>query len=87
MEDMTLLGSVRGSEWDAAKVKEATRCILQAYCTTLAVSVCCVSVVHLSYSCLHSQNTLLLLLLSLTTSLYVFALTISISSLTISIVY
>ncbi|MPC77688.1 hypothetical protein E2C01_072150 [Portunus trituberculatus] len=38
LEDLTLVGSVRGSEWDAARVKEATLCILQAYCNTLAVN-------------------------------------------------
>ncbi|XP_069954245.1 protein bicaudal C homolog 1 isoform X5 [Cherax quadricarinatus] len=31
-----IVGSVRGSEWDAARVKEATLCILQAYCDRLA---------------------------------------------------
>ncbi|XP_045126477.1 protein bicaudal C homolog 1-like isoform X3 [Portunus trituberculatus] len=39
LEDLTLVGSVRGSEWDAARVKEATLCILQAYCNTLASQV------------------------------------------------
>ncbi|XP_071538268.1 protein bicaudal C homolog 1 isoform X4 [Panulirus ornatus] len=31
-----IVGSVRGSEWDAARVKEATLYILQAYCDNLA---------------------------------------------------
>ncbi|XP_045617554.1 protein bicaudal C homolog 1 isoform X5 [Procambarus clarkii] len=31
-----IVGSVRGSEWDAVRVKEATLYILQAYCDTLA---------------------------------------------------
>lgn len=38
-EDLTLVGSVRGNEWDAMRVKEATQCILQAYCSTLASQV------------------------------------------------
>lgn len=33
-----IVGSVRGNEQDAALVKEATLCVLQAYCDTLAVS-------------------------------------------------
>lgn len=33
-----IIGSVRGSEWDAPRVKEATLLILQAYCDSLAVS-------------------------------------------------
>lgn len=33
-----IIGSVRGSEWDAPRVKEATLFILQAYCDSLAVS-------------------------------------------------
>ncbi|XP_063847525.1 protein bicaudal C homolog 1-B-like isoform X3 [Scylla paramamosain] len=38
-EDLTLVGTVRGSEWDAPRVKEATNCILQAYCNTLSAQV------------------------------------------------
>lgn len=33
-----ILGTVRGNEWDAARVKEATLYLLQAYCNNLAVS-------------------------------------------------
>ncbi|KAK3874340.1 hypothetical protein Pcinc_020727 [Petrolisthes cinctipes] len=31
-----ILGTVRGNEWDASRVKEATHCLLQAYCNNLA---------------------------------------------------
>lgn len=41
MQDgMKLVGEVRGTELEAQTVMQATKYVIQAYCSSLAVSVC-----------------------------------------------